>query len=199
MTFARLILASASNEPLVMSKNQHLPPRPDAMALVQIYIDRVFCLFPAFLETTIFIAIDLVYQDGGKKASEFDHWLVYMILGIASSCQSRKNDDKYYCDGVSYVSQALQYADEVLIPGSIYQIQSLILLVQYAMLDPAHFDSWQLIGFACRSIVDLGFHQDPPEHQQPDKKKLDLRRKIFYCVYALDRYISFYLSMGHSC
>ena len=55
------------------------------------------------------------------------------------------------------------------------------------MLDPAHFDSWQLIGFACRAVVDLGFHQDPPKGQQPDKKTLDLRRRIFYCVYSLDR------------
>jgi hypothetical protein len=33
------------------------------------------------------------------------------------------------------------------ITGYESQIQALLLLVQYSMLDPAHFDSWQLIGF----------------------------------------------------
>jgi hypothetical protein len=72
-------------------------------------------------------------------------------------------------------------------PGYVSQIQALVLLVQYSMLDPAHFDSWQLIGFACRAVVDLGFHQDPPKEQQTDKKTLELRRRIFYCVYSIDR------------
>jgi hypothetical protein len=97
------------------------------------------------------------------------------------------NRDDHYIDGVSWVARALKYADAVLVPGSVTQIQALILLVEYSMLDPAHFDSWQLIGFACRAIVDLGFHQDPPRELQPEKKTLDLRRKIFYCVYSLDR------------
>jgi hypothetical protein len=72
-------------------------------------------------------------------------------------------------------------------PGYVSQIQALVLLVQYSMLDPAHFDSWQLIGFACRAVVDLGFHQDPPKEQQTDKKILEMRRKVYYCVYSLDR------------
>jgi len=37
--------------------------------------------------------------------------------------------------------------------------------------------------------VDLGFHQDPPKEQQTDKKTLELRRRIFYCVYSLDRQV----------
>lgn len=159
------------------------------MALIQVYLDKVYALFPVFLETTIFLSVDLLYRDDGR-ATDFDHWLVYMILAVASTSQSRSNRDQFYGDGLTYVSAALEHADEVLIPGSLYQIQALVLLVQYAMFDPAHFDSWQLIGFACRSIVDLGFHQDPPEHQQPDKKKLELRRKIFYCVYSLDRSVN---------
>jgi hypothetical protein len=71
--------------------------------------------------------------------------------------------------------------------GYVTQLQSLLLLTQYSMIDPAHFDSWNLIGFTCRAVVDLGLHQDPPNIQQLDQEALDARRRTFYCAYALDR------------
>jgi Fungal specific transcription factor domain len=188
MTFARLILAVSINEQMPRAKSNYLPSRPAAMALVQYYLDNVFSLLPAFPETALFNALDAIYQTHGRAVTDSEHWLLYMVLGIGALGQSRSCNDAYYKDGVSWVARALKYADVVLVPGSVTQIQALILLVEYSMLDPAHFDSWQLIGFACRALVDLGFHQDPPKELQPDKKTLDLRRKIFYCVYSLDRY-----------
>jgi Fungal specific transcription factor domain len=206
MTFARLILAASMNEPMPTSRSNQLPSRPAARALMQYYLDNVFSLFPSFHEAQLFHALDVVYKTQADEAiykphtgnftykshtEEFEHWLLFMVLGIGAIGQSRSFGDAYYKDGVSWVSRALKHADTVLVTGHIAQIQALILLVQYSMLDPAHFDSWQLIGFACRAMVDLGFHQDPPKGQQPDKKALDFRRRIFHCVYALDRLVKF--------
>lgn len=187
MTFARLVLAATNNEGVPKSQPFQLPSRPAAMALVQFYLDNVFALFPVFSETALFNALDAVYQENGRPVTDFEHWLLYMALAIGAIGQSRSSQDAYYVDGVLWVGRALRYADRVLMPGYVSQIQALVLLVQYSMLDPAHFDSWQLIGFACRAVVDLGFHQDPPKEQVSDKNILELRRKIFYCVYSLDR------------
>lgn len=195
MTFARLILAAANNEAVPKAKAFELPNRQVTMGLVQHYLDNVFPLFPAFPETTIFNALDAVYQENGRAVSNFEHWILYMVLAIGSTGQSRSNRDSLYHDGLVWVGRALQYADKVLVPGYVSQIQALLLLVQYSMLDPAHFDSWQLIGFTCRAVVDLGFHQDPPREQQTDRKVLETRRKLFYCVYALDRLAIFFTSM----
>jgi len=187
MTFARLVLAATSNDEVPTPHHLHLPPRPAATKLVQYYLDNVFALYPIFSETALFNALDAVYQVNGRPVTDFEYWLLYMVLAIASTCQSRSRIDSSYAEGVAWVGRALVHADQVLIPGYVSQIQALILLVQYSMLDPAHFDSWLLIGFACRAVVDLGFHQDPPREQQPDKKTLDMRRRVFYCVYSLDR------------
>lgn len=189
MTFARLILAATNNDAIPRQKSFQLPARTTAMTLVQYYLDNVFALFPVFSETALFNALDAVYQVNGRPVTEFEHWLLYMVLAIASVGQSRSSRDAFYTEGLAWVGRALSYADKVLIPGYVSQIQALVLLVQYSMLDPAHFDSWQLIGFACRAIVDLGFHQDPPKEQQTDKKTMETRRKLFYCVYSLDRYV----------
>ena len=157
------------------------------MVLVQYYLDNVFALYPVFSETALFNALDAIYQGNGRPVSDFEYWLLYMVLAIGSTGQSRSNRDVCYADGQVWVGRALQFADKVLIPGYVSQIQALVLLVQYSMLDPAHFDSWQLIGFACRAIVDLGFHQDLPKEQQADKNVIEMRRKLYYCVYSLDR------------
>ncbi|KAF7853424.1 hypothetical protein EAF04_010716 [Stromatinia cepivora] len=190
MTFARLILSAANYDELPESRSLQLPPRPTATKLIQYYLDNIFALYPIVSETALFNALDKIYSGNSQRVTDFEHWLFYMVLAISSTAQSRNYLDSKYEEGVSWAGRALAYADHVLMPGHVSQIQALALFVQYAMLDPAHFDSWQLIGFACRAIVDLGFHQDPPGEQQPDRKALDMRRRIFYCVYSLDRSIS---------
>jgi len=103
--------------------------------------------------------------------------------------QSRQRGDAMYTDAIGHVCTALEVADSVLHPGSIWSIQAMLLLVQFSMLDPAHFDSWTLIGAASRAMVDLGLHQDPSKSSKTAKKKLELRRRVYHIVYCLDRYV----------
>lgn len=186
MTFARLVLAAVTNDPFPGPHSSEMPPRQSAQAVIQYYMANIFTLFPLFSETVLLNALDDMYQQD-RHVNTAGKWLVYMVLAIGSMAQSRSNQDHFYNDGVEFISCALQFADRALQPGYVTQIQSLALFTQYAMLDPAHFDSWHLIGFTCRAVVDLGFHQDPPSQAQADRAALDMRRKTFYCVYALDR------------
>ncbi|KAH7181198.1 fungal-specific transcription factor domain-containing protein [Fusarium sp. MPI-SDFR-AT-0072] len=198
MTFARLVLAATTNDALPESDQARLPPRQTAHVLVQHYMDNVYSLFPCFSETSLLTALDDIYQEDTRTIKDSDYWMVYMVLAIGSTAQSKRSQDTHYLTGLEYASRAMNHADGALTPGYVTQIQSLLLLTQYAMLDPAHFDSWHLIGFTARAIVDLGFHQDPPLSSVPDKASLDMRRKIFYCVYALDRQVSITLSFAIS-
>lgn len=190
MTFARLVLAAATYDALPPPNNGGMPSRQAAQAIIQYYMANIYTLFPCFSETALFTILDDVYQEGDRKIKDSDYWLLYMVLAIGSTAQSHDNKDECYKTGVEFASRAMRYADKALMPGYVNQIQSLMLFTQYAMLDPAHFDSWHLIGFTCRAVVDLGFHQDPPMSQVNDRSALDMRRKLFYCVYALDRFIS---------
>jgi hypothetical protein len=188
MTFARLVLAAATNDPVPEPTTTKLPARQAAQAMVHYYLSNIHVLFPAFSPTLIMSLLEDVYSPGPRQQlKSSDYWLLFMVLAIGSTAQSRSNQDEYYANGVEFVARALAYADQALMPGYVTQIQSLLLLTQYAMLDPAHFDSWHLIGFTCRAVVDLGYHQDPPTQDHADKTGLDARRRTFYCVYALDR------------
>jgi hypothetical protein len=185
MTFARLVLAASSNDALPDArKSTPKPPsRETASPLIHFYMDNVYSLYPAFHVNYIVSLLDKVTADATPRSSE--GWAFWMILAIASTAQSRSTEDQHYQDGLDFLSCALYYADRALMPGYLSQLQAMLLLTQYSMLDPAHFDSWHLIGFTCRAVLDLGLHQDPPQSQPSDD--LEARRRTFYSIYALDR------------
>ncbi|EFX00506.1 zn 2cys6 cluster transcripitional activator [Grosmannia clavigera kw1407] len=202
MTFARLVLATTVNDPLpeAPQMSSRIPLRQTAIELVQHYLGHIHILLPFFAETTILAHLEELYHQHHTGAAQppqlrpnlrdADYWLFYMVLAISSAFQSCSCQDSFYANGVDFAAQAMRYADGALAPGRSTQVQSLLLLTMYSMLDPAHFDSWHLIGITCRAIVDLGFHQDPPRSQNMDATTLDARRCTFYCAYALDRTIS---------
>lgn len=188
MSYARLILCACTKDSLPEGLNKALPPRYSASPLIQHYLNHIFIILPLCDEASLYASVDAVYNPDPRKATAFDHWTVRMILAIASVSVSNQRGDSSYLDGIGHVSAALHHAEDVLHPGSIPSIQAVLLLVEYAMFDPHHFDSWTLIGVASRAMVDLGIHQDPSKASVMPKAKLELRRRVYYCVYALDRF-----------
>ncbi|KAJ5168215.1 uncharacterized protein N7482_003809 [Penicillium canariense] len=189
-TFANLLLAVATvgyPPPLVLNS---LPARHEATPLLQYYFDNVFVQLPFFIETSFWTSVDAVYQSGGRFAKPFDHWTVRMVLAIASASVSYRNNDKSHQRALGLVSEALTYAEDVLRPGSITCIQAILLLAQYALVDPGRLRSWYLVGMAVRVAVDLGLHQDPPAEVLSNPDRLDVRRRVFHCLYCLDRGMS---------
>lgn len=195
MSYARLILASSTKEALPTGLTKALPPRFAATPHIQHYLNNIYTLLPIFEEATLWASIDAIYHLD-DIATAWDQWTVRMVLAIACLSQSEQRGDTLYSDAVGHVNAALEHAEEVLHPGFISSIQALILLVIYATMDPHHFDSWTLIGAASRAMVDLGIHQDPSRSTAISRAKLEIRRRVYWCVYALDRYMSSSIILG---
>lgn len=100
---------------------------------------------------------------------------------------SRSRDSAAAHNAACFVKSALEYAPRVISPANINGVQATLLLAQYSMLEPQHFNSWYLIGIASRVLVDIGLHNEPQKVLGLKHAELDLRRKIFYCVYSMDR------------
>ncbi|KAJ5899013.1 hypothetical protein N7495_003757, partial [Penicillium taxi] len=196
-TLANLLLSVATvgsppPSPPPSPPNQHaLPPRHEATPLLQHYFENVFVQLPLFVETSFWTSVDATYQADGRFATPVDHWMVRMVLAIASASVSyHHHHDKSHPRALALVSGALTYAGDVLRPGSITGIQAILLLAQYALVDPGHFRCWYLVGMAMRLAIDLGLHQDPPMEVQSSANRLDIRRRVFSCLYCLDRGVS---------
>ena len=196
MSFARLLLSVSMQNDIPLFDAYPLPPRYAAIPLIQYYLDNIFVLLPFFSETELITSISAVYQDAGRRAVPLNYWFVRMVLAISSAATSEIKGDTKHQNARRQISGALKYAEAVLHPGAITGIQAILLLVQYAMLDPSQMRCWDLIGIASRVMVDLGLHVEPSPEAKISKDALDLRRRVFYCVYALDRQIS--LALGHT-
>ncbi|CAI7598354.1 unnamed protein product [Penicillium bialowiezense] len=189
-SFARLLLSVALIDIPHPPSHTSLPARHEAAPLLQHYFDNVFVQLPFFVETSFWTSVDAVYQSGGRFAKPFDHWMLRMVLAIASASVSYQNNDKNHQRARALVAEALTYAEEVLRPGSIAGIQAILFLAVYSLVDPAHFRSWYLVGMAVKVAVDLGLHQDPPTEVPTNADRLDIRRRVFHCIYCLDRGVS---------
>jgi len=186
MSYARLIRSASAKEPLPADLIKALPPKYAATPLIQHYLNNIFTLWPVFEEATLYSSVDAVYQQG-DNAKPWDRWSVRMVLAIACLSQSESRGDTHYSDAVGHMNAALENAEDVLHPGYVSSIQALILWTIYATMDPHHFDSWTLVGAASRAMVDLGIHQDPSKNVAMSRAKLEIRRRVYWCVYSLDR------------
>ncbi|EEH21613.1 hypothetical protein PABG_03829 [Paracoccidioides brasiliensis Pb03] len=191
-SFAGLLLAVAVAKPLQnTAESRDLPPRAESSTVVQYYFDNIYVLTPFFIQTSFWASFDVVYQEGGRFAKSFDHWIVHLVLAIARASTSHPQLARHH------VSIALRYAEDVLHPGVIVGIQAILLLAQYSMLDPEHFRPWYLVGSASRVVSDLGIHQEQLSETNIDECLVDLRRRVFHCVHSLDRYLS--IAIGRAC
>jgi len=159
----------------------------DDTALVKLYVDSLSQIVPILDDTHIWRSWHAV-SGKDENATAMDYWTSRLILAIASAMQSQQRGDTKYFDALGHICAAMVVADQVLHPGSIYSIQAMVLLVQYSMLDPSHFDSWTLIGATSRAMIDLGLHQDPSKSSNTPREKLELRRRVYHSVYIHDRY-----------
>ncbi|MCJ1386365.1 hypothetical protein MMC17_009491 [Xylographa soralifera] len=189
MSFARLVLSTSSVEEMPRFSSNALPPRELGRELVQRCLREMFSLYPVLTDTAIFGSLDAVYQQRGYITA-LHRWDVRLSFAIALMSRSPSKGGQMYRDAVRHASSALEDAEAVILPGSIASLQAILLLVLYSMLDPSHFNSWYLIGVASRVMADLGLHQDPAEELRVKEPHLILRRRIFSCVYTLDRAIS---------
>ena len=75
--------------------------------------------------------------------------------------------------------------------GNAVGLQAILLLVWYALLNPDKGSIWFLVGLATRTCVDLGFHnENNSEIAQLDALELDMRRRLFWSTYKMDRLLS---------
>ncbi|KAA8913709.1 fungal-specific transcription factor domain-containing protein [Sphaerosporella brunnea] len=89
--------------------------------------------------------------------------------------------------------------------GGLDELQAVLLLAGYALLRPVSPGLWYIVGVAVRLAVDLGLHYEDAESEakkpiitnEPKTEKeakkewvRDMRRRLWWCVYNLDRLVS---------
>ncbi|OWB61317.1 DNA binding protein [[Candida] boidinii] len=96
----------------------------------------------------------------------------------------------------SFKNAALKYIDSVYASTDrLESLQSILLLTLFSIMRPAVPGVWYVLGSALRVCVDLGLHTESNliNPDSYDCFTLDIRRRLFWCCYALDRQVCVYL------
>ncbi|GMF99093.1 DNA binding protein [[Candida] boidinii] len=96
----------------------------------------------------------------------------------------------------SFKNAALKYIDSVYASTDrLESLQSILLLTLFSIMRPAVPGVWYVLGSALRVCVDLGLHTESNliNPDSYDSFTLDIRRRLFWCCYALDRQVCVYL------
>jgi hypothetical protein len=114
------------------------------------------------------------------------------------------------CQPEEYHASAIIHLESCISSGSgLEDLQAVLLLANFALLRPVPPGLWYIIGEAVRRAVDLGLHYEDgkdletgligeasPQKAAPAKERgrreyvRDLKRRLFWCTYSLDRLVS---------
>lgn len=125
-------------------------------------------------------------------------FFLHIIIAILTSQRQQKYpssvSNHHKDESFKYVDYVWRDADGA--EGSelakLEMLQSLLLVTQYSLMRPCSPGAWYLIGTCVRLCQDLGLHNESLFLRTQDKFIVDLRRRLFWSVYSLDRQISIY-------
>ncbi|KAK6518695.1 Fungal specific transcription factor [Arthrobotrys conoides] len=109
---------------------------------------------------------------------------------MKSIYEGKQQPEAYHAAAVVHLEEFLRASS-----GGLEELQAVLLLAAYAILRPVSPGVWYIIGVAMRLAVDLGLFTEEvvPKGVGDDGMRgwrRDLRRRLFWCTYSLDRLVS---------
>lgn len=107
--------------------------------------------------------------------------------------QTHYEPEQYHAAAVLHLETFLSQSK-----GGLEELQAVLLLAGYALLRPVSPGLWYIVGVALRLAVDLGLHYEDSDAKEVKKDgkegrrewSRELRRRLWWCVYSLDRLVS---------
>lgn len=166
-----------------------LPPRKEnAIELSTRYFQTIHLVYPFLHEPSHMDAIERVYSSQENRPS--DLFQVFMVLAIAALDMSRQY--KVHLPVEGYYSAAMEYVEHTCGDGSVTGLQSLLLLMVYALHNPScSLNIWNLNYQCLASVIDLGLQRDVRASSTFSISVLEqeMRTRVFWVAYTFDRVI----------
>ncbi|KPM38688.1 hypothetical protein AK830_g7887 [Neonectria ditissima] len=171
--------------------NARKMPLDVAARLFDNYMDNILPRFPCFMEEDLSEQFRQFYHETGDDdtRSSTTEFIVTIILAISSLSSKRHDFRKVAALSESLHADAMRHV-AFLRDASIMSLQCLLLLIQLALLLPHTGNLWYLSGEAMRMAVSLGLHQDPETTIISGPVYGEIRRRLFWVTYQLDRTVA---------
>lgn len=170
-------------------------------SLVKKYVQRVLPVYPFLHEPSIWGHVERATQNMAKQEHgatsprvmpDYDFLILYLILSISATLGSANSGHEARClafSGSLFVEGIHHLSSKTTFPSDLAEIQSTLLILQYALINPKYANVWVLSGVVMRSCLDLGLHREVSTSMGLDSLAIDLRRQVFWVAYCFDRSI----------
>lgn len=180
------------------------PSREVADKLVDVYFQFAQTGSPLLHEASFRRKLDVVYaspelmsraderSDNDFKLAAF---LVFAVLAVAIVIRQRREPRQaLIAQANSYHKMALQFYQAAVLPNDMSDVVRLLLIAKFSYHHPEEWDVWKPIGAALRLAIELGLHKDQ-ETTEPDALVLDMKRRVFWVAYTMDRSVAIGFNM----
>lgn len=168
-----------------------LPSRQVADTLVEHYLTCSWQILPVCSPELIYNQLEKIYSS--EMNSIYDYFIVFIIMAIATASLTHEKGSIGVRGSLKFYRVALWISAEINLK-TILGLQAVIFLLLYAMLNPNALNSWLLLSAAMRTCTSIDLHKEPLLNSDDDTQSLEVRKRLFWIVYYLDRMYS--MSVG---
>ena len=128
----------------------------------------------------------------------YETYVVSLIMAISLTTAARTQQLHANSIAMGLLKTAMQHTQAVY-TNDLKGLQAILLLCEYAFLNPSVADVWLLSGFSTQICIDLGLHQESSNDLKNENPlTIDMRRRVFWCAYEMEIATSAALLTRHS-
>ncbi|KAF2165246.1 hypothetical protein M409DRAFT_67492 [Zasmidium cellare ATCC 36951] len=159
--------------------------------LLRTYLVRIIPQYPIFHKTQVEEAFTAIFdrQNGDVAPQQRHVYVVSLVLAISLSTAVRMKQKRAHALATGLFRNAMLRAPAVL-TNDLEGLQCLLLLIQYAFLDPTIANLWLLTGLSSEASLDMCLHKELPVQAELDVLQRDIRRRIFWCAWEMEVAVS---------
>jgi hypothetical protein len=180
-----------------------LPPYRISRYAILKYINHVHIYYPILILQDLKLILHNMYSSP-REVSINEKFILFIVVSIGLD---RGEKDAELIDynnqfkPVDYFNTAYRYLEEILTIRSEKSLQSMLLVIIWLLntnvLKDDNGDLWHLGRFSMSLAMELGVHRFNPDWDFGELKN-ELRNRLFWCTYILERTISIKFGKGLS-
>ncbi|KUJ15965.1 uncharacterized protein LY89DRAFT_697951 [Mollisia scopiformis] len=195
-------LSTLAKSSVSTTYSQSLPPHELASKLVSSYLAHDHLCYPFLPPAELLSMTDAIYGDPSFYSNNaYEAFVFDLVLAIATA-NVYKFDWQMLPSAETHHSRAMSRITEVFQCGGIKSLRVILLLCQYrtgSSMQDTSASMWHLVGIAVRICYELGLHRestytsktqrDEHERQLAERREQEIKRRSFWCVFAMDRIV----------
>ncbi|KAI7968360.1 hypothetical protein EIK77_010530 [Talaromyces pinophilus] len=174
------------------------PGLEDARQLMMAYFKIWHPLFPFLHGPSFLQSMEALYTEGSgdgdlsNAVSEHHRACWTAIFQCVFNISSILQPDVQLAQKAKIMSaaDALKVANGLLNRHDILSLQAILAIQLYLVASMSLRNASLLGGIILRAVLHAGFHRCPFRYQELSAHDCQLRKRIFWCFYAIDRYLS---------